>query len=79
MARPISTASGRKNINLSPAIVRALARAKLDAEERGEEFPATFSAALETALKEWIERHFPEALPTPGPGRPRKTPKRKTE
>jgi len=79
MGRPISTSSGKKSINLSPSIIRSLTRARLDAEERGEPFPASLSAALELALKEWLEHHFPETLAPPGPGRPRKHPQKKSE
>ena len=71
MSRPLSNKAD-KRVRLEPATVRALMRARLDAEERGDPFPDTLSEALELALREWLQMHHPEALVSPGPGRPRK-------
>lgn len=76
MSRPLSSKPD-KRIKLDPAVVRALMRARLDAEERGEPFPETLSEAVEIALKEWLQVHCPEALAPTGPGRPRKHPAKK--
>lgn len=70
MARNLST-SGDKRVNLSPGLVRAYLRAQLDAEEAGQQFPDSLSAALEIALTEWLQKNHPNALKTPI-GRPRK-------
>ena len=71
------SSSPRKNVQLSPQLVRAIRRAQINAEERGDEtIPQTLGAFLDVAVREWLERHDPEALHPPGPGRPRKTPQR---
>lgn len=67
------SSSTKKTINLPPELTRAIQRAKLDAEAAGEAFPATLSAAIEAAVREYLEKHAPQALETPGRGRPRKT------
>lgn len=70
MPRPPSS-SPRKTVRIDPALQRAIARARLDAQDRGEEFPETLSAFLELAARDWLQRHAPEAL-TPRRGRPHK-------
>ena len=67
--------SDKKTVLISADKHRAIERARIAAEEKGEK-PLTYQQTVEKAIDEYLERHCPEALVSPGRGRPRKTPRK---
>jgi len=74
MSPPPAPPDKKKSLKIDPALMRAVRKAQIAAEERGDT-TFTISAAVETAITEWLQEHYPEAL-IPTQGRPRKHPRK---